>query len=59
LKNLKSETLYGISVDGKKTCIWDEEMPDPEKTNLKLELLYESYEIVEKNISYKLLKKLL
>jgi hypothetical protein len=59
VEKFKDEVLYGISINGKKPCIWDKEIPDMEKTNLKFELLYDSCEIIEKDIIYKSVKKLL
>lgn len=59
MEKFKSQTFYGISVDGKKPCMWDEEMPDLEKTNLNFELLYDCCEIIEKNVTYKSVKKIL
>jgi len=59
MEKYKRQIFYGISIDGKKPCIWDEQMPDLEKTNLNFSLLYNSCEIIEKNVTYKSVKKIL
>lgn len=57
--NFENETLYGISVDGRRPSAWNKEIPDLEKTNLKFDLLYKSCEVIKKNVTYESLKKLL
>lgn len=59
MEKFENETLYGISVDGRKPCAWDKEIPDLEKTNLKFDLLYKSCEVIKKNVTYESVKKLL
>lgn len=55
----ENETFYGISIDGRKPCTWDKEIPDLENTNLKFDLLYKSCEIIRKTVTYDPMKKLL
>lgn len=59
MDSIKNEVLYGVSVDGLKPCSWDKEYPDESEIfrYLNLERLYKSVEIVEKNVSYQVVKK--
>jgi hypothetical protein len=58
MKKFKDEILYGISLDGRKPSMWDEDLPEVEKTNTDLRLLYDSCEIIKKNVTYELVEKL-
>lgn len=58
----ENETLYGISINGKKPSIWEEERPNVEKSNLDLNLLkpfYGTYEVVKMSITYEVDEKIL
>lgn len=57
MKN-ENEVLYGISIDGRKPCMWSEEYPDLRKLNLNFDLLYKSVEIIKKSVTYQSVTKI-
>ena len=52
MENIKDEVLYGVSINGKKPRMWDEEYPDILNQNLNFEQLQKSVEIIRKNVTY-------
>lgn len=58
MKNIKDEVLYGVSINGKKPSMWDEEYPDILNQNLNFEQLYKSVEIIRKNVTYQSVEKI-
>ena len=58
MENIKDEVLYGVSINGKKPRMWDEEYPDILNQNLNFEQLYKSVEIIRKNVTYQSVEKI-
>ena len=50
--------MYGVSINGKKPRMWDEEYPDILNQNLNFEQLYKSVEIIRKNVTYQSVEKI-
>lgn len=58
MKKFDDEIFYGISLNGKKPHDWSKDLPEVERTNIDLELLYDSCEIVKMNVTYESVEKL-